>query len=187
MVTRRSGCEVTCGGLLSAVVGVRRLLNPCSALETLAGALMATAGKDAPMPSEHTVEPEVIFAVVFEDGLLFFGISNRAAVPATKVVTKSRRPVLAPDGVTDLSNLNVFNKAEFLAPGKVIRVLVDSLVPYFVRRQPNFVHIALTRKQGRKTLSAEISDDLQIYRDLPYIFGLRETARRRVSAIERIN
>lgn len=138
------------------------------------------------MPSERTSEPEVVFDVVFEDGLLFFELSNRASVPVTKVVTTFRRPVLAPDGVTDLSTLNVFKKTEFLAPGRVIRVFVDSVASYFARRQPNFVHVVLTWKQGGSTLSTQISHDIRIYRDLPYVIEREESARRGVSLTTRI-
>lgn len=132
------------------------------------------------MPPERTSAPDVVFDVVFEDGLLFFELSNSASVPVTKVVTTFRKPVLAPDGVTDLGTLNVFKKTEFLKPGKVIRVFVDSVVSYFARKQPDFVHVALTWKQGPKTLSTQISHDIRIYRDLPYVIGRGETARRGV-------
>ncbi|MCP3974555.1 MAG: hypothetical protein GY720_08695 [bacterium] len=139
------------------------------------------------MPVERTSEPEVIFDVIFEDGLLFFEISNRSSLPATRVVTTFQRPVLAPDGVTEVSSLQVFRKTEFLAPGKVIRVFVDSVSSYFARRQPNFVHVTLTWTSGRKALSTEISHDVRIYRDLPYVVGRGETARRGVSATDQIN
>lgn len=91
------------------------------------------------MASERISESGVVFDVVFEDDLLFFELSNCASVPVTRVVTTFERPVLAPDGVTDLGRLNVFNKTEFLAPGKVIRAFVDAVTSYFARRQPNFV------------------------------------------------
>lgn len=139
------------------------------------------------MPVERTVEPDVIFDVVFEDGLLFFEISNRSSLPATRVVTIFRQPVLAPDGVTEVSSLQVFKKTEFLAPGKVIRVFVDSVSSYFARRQPNFVHVALTWTSGRKTLSTDISHDIRIYRDLPYVIGRGDAARRGVSAPDQLN
>ena len=139
------------------------------------------------MPSELPSEPEVVFDVVFEDGLLFFELSNRSSVPVTKVVTTFRLPVLAPDGVSDLSSLNVLKKTEFLAPGRVIRVFVDSVASYFARRQPNFVHVVLTWKQRGRTLSTQISHDIRIYRDLPYVIERGESARRGVSLTTRID
>lgn len=139
------------------------------------------------MTPKWTSEPGVVFDVVFEDGLLFFELSNRSSVPVTKVVTTFRRPVLAPDGLTDLSSLNLFRKTEYLAPGKVIRVFVDTVVSYFARRQPNFVHVALTWKQQGETLSTRISHDVRIYRDLPYVVGRGESARRGVSLTNQIN
>ncbi len=129
----------------------------------------------------------VIFDVVFEDGLLFFELSNRAPVPVTKVVTAFRKPVIAPDGVTDLSRLNLFTKTEFLAPGKAIRAFVDSVSSYFARRQPNFVHVELTWRQGRDARSAKISHDIRIYRDLPYIVGRGDSARRGIPLTDQIN
>jgi hypothetical protein len=130
------------------------------------------------MPTDRTAEPGVLFDVVFEDGLLFFELSNRASVPATKVVTTFRKPVLAPDGVTDLGTLQVFKKTEFLAPGKVIRVFVDTVSSYFARRQPNFVHVSITWRHGRRSLSTQISHDIRIYKDLPFITGRGDSARR---------
>ena len=134
-------------------------------------------------------EPElgVIFDVVFEDGLLFFELSNPAPLPATKVVTTFRKPVIAPDGVTDLSRLNLFTKTEFLPPGKVIRVFVDSVSSYFARRQPNFVHVELTWRQGRAARSTKISHDVRIYRDLPYIVGRGDSARRGIPLTDQLD
>lgn len=139
------------------------------------------------MDAERTFEPDVIFDVVFEDGLLFFELSNRSSIPVTKLAVTFRRPILAPDGVTDLTTLNVFKKIEFLAPDKVIRVFVDTVVSYFARRQPNIVHVSLTWKQGPKTVSARISHDLRIYRDLPYVVGRGDAARRGISLPNQTN
>lgn len=123
------------------------------------------------MPGERTLDPDVIFDVVFEDGLLFFELSNRASVPVRKIVTVFRKPVIAPDGTTDIASLNVFTKTEFLAPQRTIRVFVDSVRSYFARRQPNFVHVSITWKQGAKTMATQISHDIRIYQDLPYVTG----------------
>jgi hypothetical protein len=120
----------------------------------------------------------VIFDVVFEDGLLFFELSNRAPAPVRKVATVFRKPVIGPDGVTNISTLNVFTKTEFLAPGKTIRVFVDSVRSYFARRQPNFVHVSVTWKRGAKTITTQISHDVRIYQDLPYVTGRGSDARR---------
>lgn len=130
------------------------------------------------MPGERTLDPDVIFDVVFEDGLLFFELSNRAPTPVRKVVTVFRKPVIAPDGAKDIASLNVFTKTEFLAPHKTIRVFVDTVRSYFARRQPNFVHVSLTWKQGAKTMTTQISHDIRIYRDLPYVTGRGAEARR---------
>jgi hypothetical protein len=85
---------------------------------------------------------------------------------------------MAPDGVTNLSTLNLFTKAEFLAPGKTIRVFVDSVRSYFARRQPNLVSVSITWKQGAKTLATQISHDVRIYKDLPYVTGRGPDAQR---------
>jgi hypothetical protein len=139
------------------------------------------------VPRERISDTEVIFDVVFEDGLLFFELSNRAAVPARKVVTVFRQPVIAPDGVTDIASLNVFKKTEYLAPGKTIRVFVDSAASYFSRRQPNFVHVGLSWKQGTESVTSKISHDIRIYRDLPYVVGQGPEARRGPTATTRIS
>ncbi|MEN8239544.1 MAG: hypothetical protein ABFR53_10120 [Actinomycetota bacterium] len=134
------------------------------------------------MPGERTLDPDVIFDVVFEEGLLFFELSNRASVPVRKVVTVFRKPVIAPDGITDIASLNVFTKTEFLAPGKTIRVFVDSVNSYFARRQPNFVHVSLTWKQGAKAMATQISHDIRVYQDLPYVIGRGDGAKRGVAS-----
>ena len=139
------------------------------------------------MPEHQSAEQEVVFDVVFEDGLLFFELSNRAAMPARSVVTTFRRPVLAPDGVTDLGKLQVFRKTEFLAPSKVIRIFVDSVPSYFARRQPNFIRVSLTWKTAGATRSSKISHDIRIYRDLPYVIGRGPSARRGVSLTDQID
>ena len=139
------------------------------------------------MPRESISDADVIFDVVFEDGLLFFELSNRAAVPARKVVTVFRQPIVAADGVTDIGTLNVFKKTEYLAPGKTIRVFVDSAASYFSRRQPNFVHVALSWKQGAESVASKISHDIRIYRDLPYVIGEGPEARRGPTATARIS
>jgi hypothetical protein len=139
------------------------------------------------VPPERVSDANVIFDVVFEDGLLFFELSNRAAVPARKVVTVFRRPVIAPDGVTDITSLNVFKKTEYLAQGKTIRVFVDSVASYFSRRQPNFVHVALSWRQGAESVTSKISHDIRIYQDLPYVIGQGPDARRGPTATTRIS
>lgn len=131
-------------------------------------------------PNEQKPGEAVVFDIVFEDGLLFFEISNRATMSVTNVVAVFRKPVLAPDGVTDLTNLRIFKGIAFFAPGKAIRIFVDSVPSYFARRQPNIVHVVLTWREGREIVSRKIAHDLRIYRDLPYIVGQGETARRGV-------
>ena len=137
------------------------------------------------MADGRSPEDEVIFDVVFEDGLLFFELSNRSEGSVRRVTTQFRRPVLAPDGATDLALLQVFKKTEYLAPGKVIRVFVDSVTSYFSRKQPNFVHVALSWSRRGKNRTTKISHDLRIYRDLPYVVGRGESARRGVSITKR--
>jgi hypothetical protein len=139
------------------------------------------------VPRERVSDLDVIFDVVFEDGLLFFELSNRSAVPARKVVTVFRQPIVAPDGVTDIARLNVFKKTEYLAPGKTIRVFVDSVASYFSRRQPNFVHVALSWRQGAESVTSKISHDIRIYQDLPYVIGQGPDARRGPTATTRIS
>jgi len=131
-------------------------------------------------PNEQKPGESVVFDVIFEDGLLFFEISNRATVSVANVVAVFHKPMLAPDGVTDLTSLRIFKGISFLAPGKAIRVFVDSVPSYFARRQPNIVHVVMTWREEREIVSRKIAHDLRIYRDLPYIVGQGEPARRGV-------
>jgi hypothetical protein len=146
---------------------------------------MSLASRDRGRPPQDVAtapaSDDVVFDIVFEDGLLFFELSNREATAVTKVTTTFRRPVIAPDGVTDLTALNVFKKIEYMPHGKVIRVFVDSVASYFARRQPNLIHVGLIWKLGKQTRSAQISHDVRIYRDLPYLVGRGDEARRGIS------
>ena len=132
------------------------------------------------MPATRTNEPDVIFDVVFEGGLLFFELSNRADVPATKVVTQFRRPVIGPDGVTDLTRLAVFRRVSFMPPGKAIRVFVDTVAGYFARRQPPIIGVVLSWSRAGTAMTTTISHDLGIYRDLPYVVSHDGEVRRGV-------
>lgn len=129
----------------------------------------------------------MILDVVFEDGLLFFELQNRDSVPVTDVITGFNRPVLAPDGTTDLTQLRVFQKVSFLAPGKAIRVFVDSAAAYFARRQPNILRVELTWNRAGTDMTTIISHDLRIYRDLPFVVGSGQGARRGVALTDQIN
>ncbi len=133
------------------------------------------------MAEGRTNEPGVILDVVFEEGLLFFELSNRASIPVTDVAVKFDRPVMAPDGVTDLTKLRLFRKMPFLAPDKAIRVFADSAAGYFARKQPNIIRVVLTWKQGGKALTTTITHDLRVYGGLPYVVGRGEEARRGVA------
>ena len=63
----------------------------------------------------------------------------------------------------------------------MIRVFVDSVPSYFARRQPSRFRVELTWTQAGKSRTTQISHDLRIYRDLPYVTGFGAEARRGVA------
>ncbi|HSF84040.1 MAG TPA: hypothetical protein VLG28_00060 [Acidimicrobiia bacterium] len=135
----------------------------------------------------RTRSPAVVLDVVFEEGLLFFELQNRDSVPVTNVVTSFNRSVQAPDGATDLTQLRIFQKVSFLASGKILRVFVDSAAGYFARRQPNTLRVELSWNRGGINMTTIVSHDLRIYRDLPFVVGRGEAARRGVALTDQTN
>lgn len=135
------------------------------------------------MPERSAPSGDVVFDVVFEDGLLFFELSNRSNEPVLNLRTGFERPVVGPDAV-DLTRLHLFRKTSYLAPGRTISVFVDTVGSYFARRQPNFVRVELSWRQGGKPRTSRVEHDVRIYRDLPYVVGRVSTHQRRLQQTE---
>lgn len=79
-------------------------------------------------------DPEVIVDFVFEDGLLFVSLRNIGSRPAYAVSTRFDKPFRGLHGTRTISELRLFRRLEFLAPGREIRAFLDSSAAYFARR-----------------------------------------------------
>jgi len=116
----------------------------------------------------RTREPAVILDLLFEDGQLFFLLLNHSERPAYDVTVRFDRKILGCDGSRDIAALALFAGIPFLAPRKAIRVYIDRAASYFARKQPARItaEVSYADPEGR-IVSAAITHDLGIYRDLP--------------------
>jgi hypothetical protein len=122
-----------------------------------------------PSPAE-ALEPDVFLDVVFEDGLLFIEVGNATLRPAEVVEIKFGQSFHGLGGGTDFAKLRLFRRIEYLAPGRRIRALLDSSAAYFARKEPTKLTATVKfRDHEGKRHQREITHDLAIYRDLPYV------------------
>jgi hypothetical protein len=128
---------------------------------------------DRPDPREH--RPKVILDIEFERGMLFIAMSNIGGESALKVTTKLDRRIMGLGGRKDMNNLKIFKGVQFFAPGKEVRFLLDSAHSYYSRRQPTkfTAEISYSDVSGKK-YKENITHDLAIYKDLPYVTNLLE-------------
>jgi hypothetical protein len=117
---------------------------------------------------EH--EPDVIFDIAFEDGLLFAAVRNISPRPAYRVSVSFDKPFTGLGGAQETSTLRLFRNIEFLAPQKEIRTLVDAASSYFGRKQPTklVAEIRWRSADGRRHAHT-ITHDLSIYKQLAYV------------------
>jgi len=119
-------------------------------------------------PASAPLRPEsdVIFDVEIERGMLHFVLANIGAAPAHAVRVKLDK------AVRDLAGLRVNDNAlytnlEFLAPGRRVRLLVDSLAGYVERRQPMKFGVKLQWSDDQdRLLSRSIAHDLTAWTQL---------------------
>ena len=112
-------------------------------------------------PEIRTRDPSVIVDVLHEDGLLYFVIENISAKPARLVRIRFNKPVQGWDGTCEVSALRIFERLDFLAPGKAIRVYIDRVGRYFATRQPQLliVNVSYEDHEGTRQI-ANIRHDM---------------------------
>jgi len=124
------------------------------------------------MAAAADTDPDVIFDIAFEDGLLFAAVRNISPRPAYRVSVAFDKPFTGLGGAQETSRLRLFRNIEFLAPQKEIRTLVDAAASYFARKQPSkLVADVRWRSADGKRRSHTITHDLSIYRDVAYVTG----------------
>ena len=105
-----------------------------------------------------------------EAGLLFISLGNIGARPARDVRVAFDRPMLGLGGRQDVTRLRMFQRTSFLAPGRTIRSLVDSVAAYLARGEPPTIraNISFADDRGRRH-RARIEHDLGIFGDLAFV------------------
>lgn len=114
-------------------------------------------------------DPDVIFDVIFEEGLFYLAVRNISPRPALDVTVKFRKPLPGLGEVTDLSALPLFRHITFLAPQKEIRTLLASSHAWFARRRSSLIETEVTfRDRAGRWFTNSIRHDLRIYQDVAY-------------------
>ena len=122
------------------------------------------------MPEEPELAADVFLDFEFEDGLFFVVIGNATLRPAELVEIRFDASFHGLDGSVDFSKLRLFRRIEYLAPGRRIRVLLDTSTAYFARKEPTKLTATIRfRDAAGKRHERQITHDLAIYRDLPYV------------------
>ncbi len=100
---------------------------------------VAPVSQERPKP---LAECDVILDIALERGMLYFELENIGSAPAHAVRVKLDKAVrdLAGHRVNDNP---LYVCLEFLAPGRRIRLLVDSMAGYIERRQPMKFNVKL--------------------------------------------
>lgn len=127
-------------------------------------------------------DADVYVDVVFDEGLLFLVVCNDGPLPARQVRVKFAHPLRGADQV-DVSELGIFRRLEFLAPGKRIEVFLDHASAHFAKRQRSQITLRVSWRMGRRAFDASITHDMRAYADLPHI--VRHPDNRRVGHLRR--
>ena len=123
-------------------------------------------------PTDQTVRrrPDVILEFLFDRGILLLAIRNIGDRPAIATSVKFDKKIVGLGGLKDISTLPVFQRVEFLGPGREIVVFVDQSHSYFARKQPTKISARISYSDSEKQkYDVTINHDLEIYRDLPYL------------------
>lgn len=122
------------------------------------------------MPDVRQPPPDVFLDFEFEDGLFFVVIGNATLEPAELVEIRFGASFHGLGGTVDFSKLRLFRRIEYLAPGRRIRALLDTSAAYFARKEPTKLTATIRfRDAAGKRHEREVTHDLAIYRDLPYV------------------
>ena len=121
----------------------------------------------APARDPSGRRPEVIIDFGVEDGLLTVHLKNIGDRPAYRVVTEFARPFYGLGGAKCISEMRLFRRVDFMAPGKVFSQFVDKLSSYARRRQPMLISatISYQDREGNR-FEDRINHDLRIYLEL---------------------
>ena len=115
--------------------------------------------------------PRVIVDFEVDGDQLLLVIANIGAEPAASVRVGFAPAFRGLGGALDVPSLPVFSRLAFLAPGRRIEILVDSLNAYLRRRdpeEPRTVRATVTfRDAAGRRYRTRIRHDLSIWEHLP--------------------
>lgn len=94
-------------------------------------------------PESVEARPEVIVDFECEQDLLYIVVANVGSSSAHRVFVKFDKEIKDFRGIR-MSGMDIFRKLEFLAPGRKIRLFVDSYSRYIKRKQPLQLRFSLT-------------------------------------------
>jgi hypothetical protein len=106
----------------------------------------------------------VVVDVVFDDGLLYLELVNLGEAPALDV-TSSFEPALVDAHGRDVSELLLFRRLGFLAPGRRIRTLLGPSSAYSERVT---VEVQYSHA-GRERHTTRLTHELAAFRELAYV------------------
>jgi hypothetical protein len=120
-----------------------------------------------PPPLPEAPRPEVIVDFACRDGLLFVILKNIGARSAYHVATRFDKPFAGLGGHKRITELRLFRRLDFMAPGKEFCQLVDPLALYLRRGEPARLTatVSYRDREGRRFEEA-ITHDLRVYEDL---------------------
>jgi len=142
---------------------------------------MAKLRSDVPQPvvlTDRSVRgrPDVIIEFLFDQGLLHLALRNIGESPAIAISVKFDKKIVGLGGRKDISTLPVFQRVEFLGPGREIVAFVDQSHSYFARKQPTKISASLAYSDSdKRKYEVTINHDLEIYRELPYLACVSDT------------
>ena len=111
--------------------------------------------------------PEVIVDFAVEDGLLTIHLKNIGGRSAYAVKTTFDRRFHGLDGEKCISEMRLFRRLEFMAPGKDLSQFVDVLANYAKRKEPMRIGATLSyRDREGKRYEDRMVHNLRIYLEL---------------------
>jgi hypothetical protein len=110
----------------------------------------------------------VVVDIVSEEGVLYLELANLTDQPALDVACTFEPKLIDLEG-RDVSELALFRRLRFLAPGRRVRTILDSSAAYFAREKAETLTVAVEYERaddGRRT--TRIVHDLEVFRQLVY-------------------
>lgn len=114
--------------------------------------------------------PDVIVDFIFEKGVFYITLSNIGNTPACDINVAFDTAVKGLNGTKSIPGMALFQMTPFLAPGREIRVFLDTSSSYFNGNQPRKIKATVNfSDRGGKKYTNVCKHDLGIYLDIGYV------------------